>query len=262
MYHQGKIGREGRSCEADVRVVNVSLAGWCSVKPESTVSGRVVLHFKMPLFFIWVAECHCENCTCSLTVQRGCLAAYVSALFVGVCVFSMFINVCGGLSVSLCSRECDAAFCHVDLLSGGRVRDGRLPGTEAVVPLCHLCPACFTLLPVIPWHPKCPCPFPPCSLPSVRCKEGWAIATKSFLWWSQGPALVVHARMLQTSGWQLSLMISSSGTCELWVDVVGNKICFKHQPRSKFSWMRVSEKWDQRLKWDISQIDSVDVVII
>lgn len=52
MYHQGKIVREGRSCEADVRVVHVSLRGWCSVKPESTVSGSVVLHFKMPLFFI------------------------------------------------------------------------------------------------------------------------------------------------------------------------------------------------------------------
>lgn len=156
-------------------------------------------------------------------MQRGCLAAYVFALFVDVCLFLMFMNVSGcDLPASLCvpGWSWGAAFCHPDLLSGGRARwagDGRLPGTEAVVPLCHLCPACFTLLPVIPCllPNTISAPCSPCSLSSVKAQH---LPQNLFLWWCPRSC----SGCVCQAAPDLWLMILSSGTSEVWFDVAGN----------------------------------------
>lgn len=210
MYHQGeKAGSGWRTCEAQDRVVISSLLEWCSVKAVSTVSNSCSPLFQNSVnFFFFPSEKQSATVKVVLVLwpmQRGYVAAYVCAPFLDVFLFLVVINVYGcGLSFSLSvlgqqNLSCNAAFCHADLFSGCRVRwagDGRLPGTEAVVPLCSLCPACFSLLPVIVCLPpdtiSISCPFSPCS--DVRKNGAFAPQLLSCDG-PKGPVLVMYAKV-------------------------------------------------------------------
>lgn len=109
-------------------------------------------------------------------------------------------------------------FCHAELLSGGRVSELVVGGCQ-VQKLLFPCVTCALLvLPCslsfsAPKHNWCPLPFPPCSQISVRLKEAEHLPQNLFWDDAQGPALAVHARLLQTS---LAAVINALFFRDLW----------------------------------------------